>query len=433
MTEPIEAVLIGAGNRGYEAYGPYALAHPEQIRFTAVADPHQGRRERFSADHGIASDRQFASWEDLYAQGQIAEALVNCTLDRMHLASTLPALDLGYDVLLEKPMANTLAGNVRLVQVAEERNRLLMICHVLRYTAFFSTLHQIMDSGRLGRIMTVEHRENVVYWHMAHSFVRGNWRSSQIESPMILAKCCHDMDILCWNLGPVRRLGSFGSLSHYRPENAPPGAPERCTDGCLAADECPWYAPRIYLHDYTGWPVSVISEDPSPEARLRALETGPYGRCVYFCDNDVVDHQTVNLEFASGASGTLFMHGHSHEEGRTMRYDGTRATLRGRFGYGFGDSIEIHDHLTGLVEEVNLGAGEFAADGSGHGGGDAGLMAAFVRALRPELGGLEGLTTSRESLESHLMAFAAEEARVQGGIVSMDEFRQRAESLGKSS
>jgi predicted dehydrogenase len=430
MAEPIEAVLIGAGNRGYEAYGPYALAHPEQIRFSAVVDPHEGRRQRFAADHGIAPDRQFASWEGLYAQGQIAEALINCTLDRMHLASTLPALDLGYDVLLEKPMANTLEGNVRLVQAAEERGRLLMICHVLRYTAFFSTLHQILASGRLGRIMTVEHRENVVYWHMAHSYVRGNWRSSQIESPMILAKCCHDMDILYWNLGPVRRLGSFGSLSHYRPENAPPGAPERCTDGCPAADECPWYAPRIYLHDYTGWPVSVISEDPSLEARLRALETGPYGRCVYFCDNDVVDHQTVNLEFASGASGTLFMHGHSHEEGRTMRYDGTRATLRGRLGYGFGDSIEIHDHLTGLVEEVDLAAGGFAADGSGHGGGDSGLMATFVRALRSELGGVEGLTTSRESLESHLMAFAAEKARVEGGIVSMDEFRQRAEGLG---
>ena len=237
------------------------------------------------------------------------------------------------------------------MQAAEERGRLLMICHVLRYTAFFSALHQILASGRLGRIITVEHRENVAYWHMAHSFVRGNWRNSQVESPMILAKCCHDMDILYWNLGPVRRLSSFGSLSHYRPENAPPGAPERCTDGCPAADECPWYAPRLYLHGHTGWPVSVISEDLSQEARRRALETGPYGRCVYHCDNDVVDHQTVNLEFESGASGTLFMHGHSHEEGRTMRYDGTRATLRGRFGYGFGDSIEIHDHLTGRVEE----------------------------------------------------------------------------------
>ena len=433
MGEPIEAVLVGAGNRGYEAYGPYALKHPEQIRFTAVVDPHEGRRRRFAEAHGIGPERQFAVWQDVYARDRLAEALVNCTLDRMHLESTLPALDLGYEVLLEKPMANTLEGNVRLVQAAEARGRLLMICHVLRYTAFFSKLHQILTSGRLGRIVTVEHRENVVHWHMAHSFVRGNWRSSQLESPMILAKCCHDMDILYWNLGRVRRLGSFGSLTHYRPENAPPGAPQRCTDGCPVAEECPWYAPRLYLHGHTGWPVSVISEDPSVEARRRALKAGPYGRCVYFCDNDVVDHQTVNLEFESGASGTLFMHGHSHEEGRTMRYDGTRATLRGRFGYGFGDSIEIHDHLTGLVEEIKPSTDRAAADLSGHGGGDAGLLAAFVRAVRPEWGSGEGLTTSRESLESHLMAFAAEEARVEGGIVSMDAFRQRAEGIAASS
>jgi len=425
MAQPIEAVLIGAGNRGYDAYGPYALEHPDQIRFTAVVEPQESRRERFARAHGIPPERQFPTWQDLYARGQIAEALVNCTLDRMHLASTLPALALGYEVLLEKPMANTLAGNVRLVQMAEERGRLLMVCHVLRYTTFFSTLHEILASGRLGQIVTVEHRENVACWHMAHSFVRGNWRDSQVESPMILAKCCHDMDILFWNLGPVRRLSSFGSLIHYRPENAPAGAPGRCTDGCPVAEACPWYAPRLYLHAYTGWPVSVISEDLSLEARRRALETGPYGRCVYHCDNDVVDHHTVNLEFEGGASGVLVMHGHSHDEARTMRYDGTRATLRGRFSYGLGDSLEIHDHRTGRVDQIELQAGA-----SGHGGGDAGVMAAFVQALRPgaaQAGG-QALTTARESLESHLMAFAAEEARVTGRVVQMDEYRRRAES-----
>jgi predicted dehydrogenase len=428
MTQPIEAVLVGAGNRGYHAYGPYALQHPEQIRFTAVAEPHEERRCRFAQAHGILPERQFRTWEELYAKGQIADALLNCTLDRMHLDSTLPALELGYDVLLEKPMSNTLGGNVRLVQAAEKYGRLLMICHVLRYTAFFSTLHDIIASGRLGRIITVEHRENVVYWHMAHSFVRGNWRGSQIESPMILAKCCHDMDILFWNLGPVRQLNSWGSLIHYRPENAPPGAPERCTDGCPVADGCPWYAPRLYLHDYTGWPVSTISEDPSLEARRRALETGPYGRCVYYCDNDVVDHQTVNMEFESGVTGVLFMHGHAHEEARTMRYDGTRATLRGKFSYGIDDSIEIHDHLTGRVERIDP-----QASGSGHGGGDAGVMAAFATVLRepsamsaPAVSA--ALTSSRESLESHLMALAAEEARVNGSIVQMDGFRRRAEA-----
>jgi predicted dehydrogenase len=428
MSKPIEAVLVGAGNRGYRAYGPYAQQHPDQIRFTAVAEPHDERRRRFAQAHGILPERQFRTWEELYAQGQIADALLNCTLDRLHLASTLPALELGYDVLLEKPMSNTLEGNVRLVKAVEKQGRLLMICHVLRYTAFFSTLYDIIASGRLGKIITVEHRENVVYWHMAHSFVRGNWRDSSIESPMILAKCCHDMDILFWNLGPVRQLNSWGSLIHYRQENAPPGAPERCTDGCAFADECPWYAPRLYLHDYTGWPVSTISEDPSLEARRRALETGPHGRCVYRCDNDVVDHQTVNMEFESGVSGVLFMHGHAHEEARTMRYDGTRATLRGKFSYGIDDSIEIHDHRTGHVERIDPQAGD-----SGHGGGDAGVMAAFVRVLRepsavsaPAVS--SALTSSRESLESHLMAFAAEEARVNGSIVQMDRFRRRAEA-----
>jgi predicted dehydrogenase len=419
MSHAIEAVLIGAGNRGFQVYGAYALDHPEELRFTAVVEPHEARRRRFAEAHDIPPERQFHTWQDLYARGQMAEVLVNCTLDRMHVDSTLPALELGYDVLLEKPMANTLAGNVRLVRAAEEHGRLLMICHVLRYTAFFSTLHDIIASGRLGRVITVEHRENVVYWHMAHSFVRGNWRDSQIESPMILAKCCHDMDILFWNLGPVRRLSSFGSLVHYRPESAPQGAPPRCADGCPVADECPWYAPRLYLHDHTGWPVSVISEDPSLPARRRALETGPYGRCVYYCDNDVVDHQTVSLEFETGASGVLVMHGHSHEEGRTMRYDGTRASLRGRFAYGLGDSIEIHDHLTGRVERIDPQTGD-----SGHGGGDSGLMAALVKAVRQP--GTRG-TTARESLESHLMAFAAEEARVTGRVIAMEEFRRRAE------
>jgi predicted dehydrogenase len=422
MSQRVEAVMVGAGNRGYEAYGPYALEHPDKLRFTAVVEPHEAKRRRFAQAHSIPPERQFQTWQDLYARGQIAEALVNCTLDRMHVDSTLPALELGYEVLLEKPMSNTLAGNVRLVQAAERHGRLLIVCHVLRYTAFFSTLHDLIASGRLGRVVTVEHRENVVFWHMAHSFVRGNWRNSQVESPMILAKCCHDMDILFWNLGPVRRLNSFGSLMHYRPENAPVSAPERCTDGCPVEEACPWYAPRLYLHSHTGWPVSVISTDTSLAARRRALETGPYGRCVYCCDNDVVDHQTVNLEFESGATGVLFMHGHSHEEARTMRYDGTRATLRGKFAYGLGDSIEIHDHLTGGIERVDPEVGD-----SGHGGGDAAVMSAFVQALR-EKGVAQ--TGARESLESHLMAFAAEEARVEGGIVHMDEFRRRAEGSG---
>lgn len=465
MAQPIEAVLIGAGDRGYSAYGSYALAHPGEIRFVAVAEPHDVRRARFAQAHSIPPERRFRTWEDLLAQGQIADAALICTLDGLHVDPTIAALGAGYDVLLEKPMATTVEDCVRLVQAAERSGRILMLCHVLRYTPFFSTLHDIVASGRLGELITVEHRENVSFWHMAHSYVRGNWRHSRL-SPMILAKCCHDLDILFWNLGAVKRLSSFGSLLHYRAENAPPGAPERCTDGCPHETECPWFAPRLYLEliplmqeargshsalerlaaglyldhpsftnlvrrlipvldatlDYHGWPISIISEDTSPAARRRALESGPYGRCVYRCDNDVVDHQTVNMEFESGASGVLFMHGHSHREGRTMRYDGTRATLVGQFCLTESE-IQIHDHLTGEMEIIQPKLGFRDA---GHGGGDEGVMRAFVRALRQ---GKSPLASARASLESHLMAFAAEQARVEGTIVDMDAYRQQVESV----
>ncbi|MCA9922605.1 MAG: hypothetical protein KC421_09540, partial [Anaerolineales bacterium] len=166
-----------------------------------------------------------------------------------------------------------------LVQTAEKQGRLLQICHVLRYAPFFVALHDVLKSGRLGQIVTVEHRENVLSWHMAHSFVRGNWRNATLSSPMILSKCCHDLDVLYWNLGrPVTRLHSFGSLVHYRPENAPEGATRRCTDGCPAAEACPWDARKLYLNmNNNGWPVTAIASDLSEAGRRNALETGPYG------------------------------------------------------------------------------------------------------------------------------------------------------------
>lgn len=420
MTQPITAVVLGAGGRGFYSYAPYALEHPDEVRFVAVAEPDPVRRARFAEVHNIAPENQFTTWEDLLAKGRIADALLNCTQDRMHYPSTLAAIDAGYHILLEKPMAERLDHVVHLVQAAERANVLLQVCHVLRYTNMFSTLHDILASGRIGEIVTVEHRENAAFWHMAHSFVRGHWRNAGLSSPMILAKCCHDLDILYWNMGlPVRRLQSFGSLFEFRAERVPAGATMRCTDGCPV--ECDYDARKLYLRpDITGWPVTAITEDLSPEGRWAALETGPYGRCVWRCDNDVVDTQTVNMEYPNGATMTLFMHGHSHEEGRTMRYDGTRATLRGKFGHE-GGIIEIHDHLKQSCEMVDLASGP-----SGHGGGDFGIMRSFVRAVRGEQ---QPLTTGRESLESHLMAFAAEESRLNGTVVDMAEYRARAERV----
>jgi predicted dehydrogenase len=415
------AVLLGAGGRGMRAYAPFALANPDELKFVAVAEPQADRRARFAAEHNIPPERCFTSWEELLAAGKIADVLLNCTMDQMHTVSTLAALDSGYDVLLEKPMANSLLENVRLVQTAEQKGRLLQICHVLRYSNFFKKIRAIIQSGRLGRIITVDHRENLIFWHMAHSFVRGNWRNLETSAPMILAKCCHDLDILYWILGqPVTRLNSFGSLTHFRPENAPPGAPLRCTDGCPVADECKFFAPRLYISDADDFTQNAVTYEATIEARTRVLPLSPYGRCVYHCDNDVVDHQTMNMELADGTTVTMTMNGHSNEECRTMRYDGTRATMFAKFSKK-GNKISIHDHLSGTVEIIQLED----ADTSGHGGGDFGLIRSFLQAVKGEPD--DSFTSARESLESHLLAFAAEESRLSKQVVEMQDFRVRAE------
>jgi predicted dehydrogenase len=431
----VKLALIGAGNRGF-AYGKYALLHPDEVQFVAVADPITERREQFLSAHRISNG--FSSWEDLLSQPSLADAVIIATPDRLHVAPTVAALQRGYDVLLEKPMANTLSDCVELVRAAEQTGHNLQVCHVLRYSDFFNQIQQIVSSGVLGDLVTVEHRENVVYWHMAHSYVRGNWRRRDESSPMILAKCCHDLDLLYWIINePMIRLSSVGSLRHFRPAQAPhPDIPMRCTDGCPIETECPFSAIGIYLerrpwrsiaqgvsnvpyYDFSverDWPFSVLAHgDLSSQAILSALHEGPYGRCVYHCDNDVVDHQVVTMETQSGISVVLVMHGHSDEEGRVMRYDGTKATLEARFMHNINE-IRIHHHLTGRTEIVQpLGAHVT------HGGGDAGLMAAFVESVRSGQWG--PLTSARAALESHLLAFAAEQARLDGSVISMETFR----------
>lgn len=406
--------MVGAGGRGARAYGPYAIQHPEEVRFVAVAEPDDARRARFATAHDIPSERQFTSWQELAAQQRFGSAAVNATMDRMHVPSTLALLERGYDVLLEKPMAVTPWDCVRMVRAAEEQHRVLQICHVLRYAPFFQAIQQIVASGRLGGLINVQWNENLVYWHFAHSFIRGNWGNSERSGPMILTKCCHDLDLLIWMFGRPVRVSSSGGLQHFREDRVPAVIPDRCTDGCPIEDECPYYAPRIYIDRDPGqWARDAVSLDHSPSALRRALETGPYGRCVYRADNDVVDHQVVVLEYASGIHATLTMQGASHVEGRTVRLDGVRATLLANEARG---ELELHDHLAGSVETIRPNVSR------GHGGGDAGVMRAFVSALTDNQ---SPATSAAESLDSHLLAFAAEESRVSGQPVDTAAYWSR--------
>jgi len=416
---PVELALVGAGNRGFLAYGGHALRHPDEAKFVAVVEPDDRRRARFAAAHAIPPERQFRSWEDLASRPRLGHAAVNATMDRVHRASTLALLAAGYDVLLEKPIAPTAEECLEIVEAAEAAGRLLQIAHVLRYAPFFVAVRDQVVSGRLGRIVSVDWRENLAYWHFAHSYVRGNWANTARAGPMMLTKCCHDLDLLVWLFGPCERLASYGSLTRFVRDAIDVAVPDRCTDGCPIEGTCPYYAPRVYLTRFRENPnsfaVHALTLDQSEDGIMHALRTGPYGRCVYRCDNDAVDHQVVLLRFARGVDVSLTMQGASHVEGRTVRIDGTGGTLLANESRG---EIELHDHLTGRAETLRVQRGV-----GGHGGGDEGLMRAFVAAIRGDR--TEMRTSAREALTSHLMAFAAEDARESGASVAIEGYREK--------
>ena len=409
-TTPVTLLILGAGSRG-STYADYALNHPAAGEVVAVAEPDAVRRAAFAERHNLPPDRVFADWHSALSQPRLADVAVIATQDADHVAPVEAAAWKGYHLLLEKPMAPDEAGCRRIVAAAERYGVMLGVCHVLRYTAYTQALRAVLDAGTIGEIISVEHLEPVGYWHQAHSFVRGHWRNAQESSPMLLAKSCHDLDWLRYIVGrDCLNVSSFGSLKHFRREAQPTGAADRCLD-CPPEIEtaCPYSATRYYLGQLeagnTGWPLNVITAEISREGVLSALRDGPYGRCVYACDNDVVDHQVVNFEFTGGVTASFTMTAFTRARGRETRIFGTRGEL-----YGDSQTIEIYDFLTGTTSSIDSA---IASDGSilsGHGGGDDGLMKAFLAAVQHDDPSLI-LSGPQETLQSHLMVFAAEQSR----------------------
>lgn len=410
----MQAVLIGAGARGAGGYAPYALDYPHELTFVAVAEADPARRIRFAEKYGIPPERCYESWEPLLAEPRLADIAVICTQDRMHYGPTMQALDKKYHVLLEKPMSPEPKECLEMEQAAIRNDRLLTICHVLRYTPFWSTIKRVIQEGTIGEIASIQLNENVGYWHIAHSFVRGNWNNSDKASPMILAKSCHDMDVLSWLMDrPCTQVTSFGSLMHFREEQAPEGSTDRCMD-CKVESTCPYSAPRFYLSDeYKGWAGHFTQELTKPNIIQRLWETD-YGRCVYRSDNNVVDHQVVNMEFEGGATAMFSMCGFTYEQERRIQIMGTRGELRGEE-----DKITVFDFLSGQKTEITI-----PSQSSGHGGGDSGIVASFLSEVR-NYNGQESLTSASASVRSHLIAFAAEKSRLNHGqSINLNEYAQ---------
>lgn len=412
----IKAILIGAGARGAGGYAPYALDYPHELTFVAVAEADPARRNRFAEKHGISPERCYESWEPLLAEPRLGDIAVICTQDRMHYGPTMQALEKKYHVLLEKPMSPDPKECLEMEQAAIQNDRLLTICHVLRYTPFWSTMKRLIQQGAIGEVASIQLNENVGYWHIAHSFVRGNWNNSEKASPMILAKSCHDMDVLSWLMDRTcTQVTSFGSLMHFREEHAPEGSADRCLD-CKVESTCAYSAPRFYLSDqYKGW-AGHFTQELTKASIIQGLRETDYGRCVYRSDNNVVDHQVVNMEFEGGATVMFSMCGFTYEQERRIQIMGTRGELRGEE-----DKITVFDFLSGQKTEITI-----PSQSSGHGGGDSGIVASFLNEVR-NYNGQESLTSASASVRSHLIAFAAEKSRLNHG--QSINLKQYAEEL----
>jgi len=426
-SQPLKIVCLGCGARG-QTYTALAARHPDRYQVVAGADLVPERvakvRQLASSSQQPTSDARFRAFpgaDALFEAGKIGDVLIIATPDNGHFEACCRALELGYDVLLEKPIATKIGQVLEIERLARRHDRRVMVCFVLRFAAFYRKVKEIIESGALGEIVSIQASEGVMPWHQAHSFVRGHWSVVGKSSPMILSKCCHDTDIIHWLVGRrCRRVASFGSLEFFRPEQAPAGAPARCTDGCPVGDTCPYNALRYAGDQRNPWLAFVYdgARTATDEEIVDWLRTSPWGRCVYRCDNDAVDRQVLALEFEGGITGTFTMT--AFENGRHIEIYGTRGVLKG------GETYRRHfgAHIVVLPHEGEPVRYTVQAEDGGyelHGGGDPGLVRALYAEMTKPAG--EPLEAGLDStVHSHVIAFAAEEARATGRTVDVAEF-----------
>lgn len=411
MSEKIYTVaILGVGSRGGNAYGRIINKMKDKFRIVALCDPRAERLEVFGEEFGVSGDMLFTD-EEIFLRRRRADALLITTYDCDHVRECKRAFELGYKVLLEKSIATSREECLKLMEAASALSGEATVCHVLRYSPIYLKAEELINEGRIGRLVAIEATEPVGYWHQSHSFVRGNARNTRDASPMILSKCCHDLDLIAhFAKGECLSVTSVGGLSFFTEENAPDNTSARCTE-CRLVDECPYSAKRLYIEKWKTdgapadeWPTNVVAPAPVTEEKLmKAIKEGQYGRCVFRCDNDAVDHQLVQIEFKNGVKATLSMIAFTTERGRCYKFHGT---------YGQLTVTDREIRLTEYGRECEvIGIDTLIDRGLAHGGGDRGL----ILSLYGMLSGAGSPTALESSVEGYLIGFAAEESRLSGG------------------
>ncbi len=421
----ITIALIGAGSRG-RRYTDIAANNPEKYKVVAVAEPIENRRNYIKEKHNIPDEMCFNTWEDLLVLPRFADMVIISTMDELHFAPAMAAIEKKYDILLEKPIAPTPKECVTIAEAANKNGCRVTVCHVLRYAPFFKTLKKIIDDGKIGKIMSIDHIEAVGNIHQSHSFVRGNWKNSDETTPMIMAKSCHDLDILQWLIGEqCKSVSSFGSLTFFTKENKPKNAPERCIEGCPHSDECLYDAVKIYLKDEkNSWFRTAATKKVKPtnaDVEL-ALKTTDYGRCVYSCNNNVVDHQVVNMEFEDKTTVVFSMNAFAYKYGgRYINIFGTKGEIHASMK---DNSIMLTTFADGKTEKIEVVFVKQANDTAGHGGGDEGIMVDLYDYLSGTYNG-NSVADINISCANHIIGFASEQARIDRSVIDIADYSKK--------
>jgi len=407
-SSPVTAITCGAGNRG-NVYGNFAAAYPDMLDIVGVAEPIAIRNERYAQKHKIKTENRFTTWEDVFKRPKFADAIIITTPDNLHYGPCMKALEMGYDVLLEKPISPSEKECRDILALAKKSGRIVGVCHVLRYAPYFVRLKELMHNGSIGNIISIQHMEPIEHIHMSHSYVRGNWHNSKQTTPIILAKSCHDLDILRWMIDkPSQSVHAFGSLDWFTSKNAPEGSTARCMDGCKVESTCPYSAMKIYYHERQRTYVFDLPEEKSKQGDyiLEQLRTTNYGRCVYKMENNQPDHYITNILFENNITASFSMEAFTSYEGRRTRVMGSMGDIVGDM-----NEFKITDFRTGEVRT-------WSQKSDGHGGGDWRLVANWVQAVDKRDASL--LTSTIDaSIESHLMGFAAEKSRLNKTVESV--------------
>lgn len=421
--KPVKAIIVGGGHRSL-TYSALSMTDPDKLEIVGVADPDKNRRESIAEMFDIPQEHIFSSAEELAKAEKFADAVINGTMDQIHVSASLPLLEAGYDILLEKPFAVNEEEARELVAAAKRLGRKIMVCFVLRYAPFYSEIKKRINAGEIGEILNIQTCEYVSYHHMSTSHVRGKWNNSErCHSSMLLAKCCHDIDLMMWLMSGTKpvAVSSFGSNQQFVLGNAPEGAGTKCLVDCPLVDECLYSAKRLYIDHPDRWSFYVWDklediEDPTIEDKINLLKgDSPYGICAYKSDNNVVDHQSVLVSFANGATGTHNMIGGSSFGRRTISIVGTKGEINGECESGK-FTVSLIDPAPGCEHKDTVVDTSVANDS--HGGGDLALVRDFVAYVRGEETSLS-CTSIEDSLSGHLAVFLADRSRENNGAVQL--------------